>query len=241
MSIKQNSDRELIHKFLNNTLSMDEKKAFALRQQNAQFSDLLAEIIVQQKGRTELKHKLKAIGQQKHKTIRIRKNIIRFSVASSAVAAILIIALFPFKVEDASDLFEDHFEPFPNVYLTKGESETKSPLLEEAIQFYDAEAYDEAVLKFKKLNENELKSYVRLYYGISLLAVDDIETSKQTLNHLDANDPAYAEGQWYLGLAYLKQDSTNKAKQTLKNAMHLFGKTKQERIKKLTTKINKVK
>ena len=241
MSKHQNSDRVLIYKFLNNTLNANEKKIFASKQQEAQFSELLAEIITEQKGRIELRKKLKTISQQQNKTLKTKKSVIRFSVASSAIAAILIIGLFLFNTDDTSDLFNHNFEPFPNVYAVKGFRGDESPLLKDALQLYDQEVYDEAVLIFEKLNDNELKGYIRLYYSIALLAVNDIETSQQTLGYISHNDPAYAEGQWYLALAYLKQDSTKQAIPILKNIQPYFGKKKQLQIEELIEKINRLK
>lgn len=240
MSTKQNSDKELIYKFLNNTLNEDEKKEFVSKQQNVQFSELLARIIVEQKGRIELKNTLKTISKQHLKTKSTKKRIIRFSIASSAVAAILITALFVFNVHDSADLFQDNFEPFPNVYAAKGSHNHENSKLKAALQLYDAEAYEEAILKFEQLNGNDLKGYVRLYYGISLLAVNEIEASKQTLNLLGHDDSVYNEGQWYLGLAYLKQDSLNKAKTIFINTKDSFGKSKKDQIEVLLEEINKI-
>ena len=176
------SDKELIDRFLNQSLSKDEKLKFNERKNDPIFLDKLEKSIIEYGGRVELRNKLKTIGNKIKKeepyAYRFNKKLIK-SIGIGIAASILLFFTFQFffiKKTDTDDLFNSYFETYPNLYVSKGEVEQKDTLITEAFEFYDKEQYIQTTITFKKIKTKRgLSSLEHFYYGISLLAIDEVK------------------------------------------------------------------
>lgn len=247
MSTSPIEDKVLIEKFLSGFLSQEEELLFLDRKKDETFNNELEEAIIYQLGRQQLKEKLKNISTSQKNLILV-KPIYRYSKIAMAIAAIAIILfsinLF-FKTDQFSlnteQLYTDYYEPYPNIYSTKGISEDRMSTIDEAMQLYDAERYATAVSSFAKITqESKTNNNVTFYYGQSLLANRDYQTAKVELKKISAGHPLYNEAQWYLGLIYLKQDSLEKTRRIYKGLLSSVGVIKQKRITELLKQIENI-
>ncbi|MCB0662369.1 MAG: hypothetical protein KDC24_06495 [Saprospiraceae bacterium] len=119
------------------------------------------------------------------------------------------------------ELFAAHFEPYQMVLNTRsgGQLEGENQLkLNEALEAYADKNYSKAAIAFQNLAEIEPDNELyELYSGLSHLAAGHADTSIEILEVLQRkSSPSLREQiQWYLGLAYLKNDQKEEAKRTL--------------------------
>lgn len=246
MSTSPISDTELIGKFLNKKLSKEEELLFLERKNDESFHLQLEETMVSQIGRQQLKSKLARIGSfnDTSQTSRLLPNIYKIFIATAAIVTIVfaINRLFIFNRDSLSNdqLFEAYFEVYPNIYSTKGLGDIRSKPLENAFKLYDAEQYRDAVSAFAKAEKEILSNNTTsFYYGQSLIAIGDTEKAKIELEKISIENPLYNEAQWYIALAYLKEDNVDQVIKFLSNPELRFGNEKARKIKDILAKIEK--
>lgn len=204
------SDQELIQSFLANSLSEDQLLLFNKRKEDPLFMEALSEATLEYYSRLELKKELQKIGKSMEKD-RSKTNIFLYAAAS---VVLLISSVLFYRSQTYNDrIFKNHFEPFPNMYTNRGELETTNDFYK-AMSYYDLGDFEHSNLIFKKIEntKNGLNAQESFYYGVSLLANKNIENAKIQLRTLENNHPLYYDAQWYLSLAYIKQDSVSESK-----------------------------
>ncbi|SEC24369.1 hypothetical protein SAMN04489761_2469 [Tenacibaculum sp. MAR_2009_124] len=237
MGKDEKSIKNLIDKFLNDKIEDSDREELSSLNEDEGFIDALTETSVKEMGRYNLKQKLEGIGNMERKK-RKRSKIVKMFLTTSSVAAVIFLGTFRFMTSSNSTLFESNFSPYPNVYAVKGEDNKTNDLLKEAMGYYDNEQYEEAILKFRELSEKELSGFPGLYYGISLLMVNNIEESKSVFRNINSKETSSIEAQWYLGLTYLKQDSLNKAKEIFELSKDSHGRNRKKQIDEILKKID---
>jgi len=114
----------------------------------------------------------------------------------------------------SQDLFSQHFEPYPNEYVSaqRGEDVAANPLVP-AFQAYDAQNYQSAISGFQSLLAREEQPLVLFYLGSAQLqeglGADAIESFTR---FLEISDELQVEAQWYLALSYMKESRVEEAK-----------------------------
>ena len=223
MSLKE-TDHNLIDKYLRSQLDAKEEKLFSKKQEGADFQKELnlrknSLSIFKKNGREELKKRL----QYLEKNIQTEQPIEQTSSAKVrpinrmvwlAVAATLLLLMGLFwwntSTTNSTELFAQHFKPYPNIIAPIVKSQTPSTTKYElAFQKYEQGKYQDAIVLLEKVNTEE----GRFYLAISHLAN---ENEKQAITLLDdlVKEPSnrfYEASQWYLALAYLKTDEVDKA------------------------------
>lgn len=120
------------------------------------------------------------------------------------------------------EIFAAHFEPYQMVLNTRSGTTLEGDnqlLLNEALEAYADKNFSKAATSFENLaladNDNEL---YQLYSSLSHLAAGHADTAIEMLEVLQSNSsPSLREQiQWYLGLAYLKNDQKEDAIRTLR-------------------------
>jgi len=179
----------------------------------------------------------------------------RQSLAIAASFALLLVAgwwLF-LKAPTNEALYADFYNPYQDDLSEKiqldlsetGFADVEKTLLESmlsGLDLYEKENYHEAIDVFARIeNDNPGNRYTletRMYHAMSLLALGEtdscIEKLQQLVPLLDGKMNSQAS--YYLALAYLKQNETDKAKKILNSLIsdEVLG----ESAKKLISKIN---
>ncbi len=237
------SDELLIDKFLSATLSAEEEALFINRKEDETFNVKLEEAIVRQLGRQQLKGKLKEIGASQKPIISL--NIKNKYKSLTAIAAMLILLVsIAYLLSDNTltndELFNLYYEPYLNVYAVKGDDSDNKTMLDDALQLYDAERYEEAVSAFAKIIvDHKNDNSVLFYYGQALLAIGNTSASQNQFLQIGEEYPLYMDAQWYIGLIYLKSNNTSDARTVYKNIYNKVGAKKQKQIKRILKEINK--
>ena len=150
------------------------------------------------------------------------KNSSSFNRKSWMVAASVIMLLgFSFLwlnsgSIDNNALFEDYFEPYRNVVQPVVRGEQNMDSKSKAFEAYENKDYQTALDYFNVALEEKNEAVIKLYKGITQLQLDNIEDAIVIFEELE-NLPNNLEAQhnWYLALAYLKNNELENAKATL--------------------------
>lgn len=141
-------------------------------------------------------------------------------VSGIVILVILGVAAFLFFNNQNTNLslFAENFKPLPDVIVNRDEEE--NDLLTIGMSAYSHQDYMVAVSHLEQFvnRENSTETNKRnatIYIGITNLALGNINTAIQNFNKITRENPTFREAaEWYLALAYLKQqDFENCAKQ----------------------------
>jgi tetratricopeptide (TPR) repeat protein len=214
-----------IDRYLLNLLNQEEKEAF---EKELEINPALAKEVEQQKsilediegmGRIEMKAKLQKIHKELYGNDHNQKSIFRslfFKIAAAAVFfGVLSFGWWCLQNNETSaTLYTQNFEPFE---LSLSERSEGDMALNKIENLYLDGKYTEAIPVFQDaLNEaGSQNSQLLLGLGISYLQTEQAEKSiPQFLQILMNKDFNYEdEAQWYLGLAYLKLNQIDLAKE----------------------------
>lgn len=113
-----------------------------------------------------------------------------------------------------NDLFASHFEPYKDIISKRGAVDSVSPLLIEAMEHYNQESYEEAIIRFKQIKKDQPENLaVTFYMGVSCLGTEKpiqaISHFREVLKQEDIIFGPHAE--WYLALSHLKAHNRSKA------------------------------
>ena len=164
--------------------------------------------------RQEMKNELKEV-EKKYSKDNIRRFPKWTIISVAASISILIVAGFLFinSNESGLTLYNEYFKPYPNVVNPITRSSVADE--QEGFQQYEIGDYQSAISVFEEqLQEDPGNKAVMLYLAISNLMVSNDKQAIDLLKKIveSPSDQFFAPAKWYLGLAYLKTGSTNKAK-----------------------------
>lgn len=141
-----------------------------------------------------------------------------------AVAAILLLVVGAYFVlfnqPTPEQLFAKHFTPYDNTLTVRGVDDTTAIAHAEtdAMKYYENQDFGRAALTFDQLiqlNPADQTTY-RFYAGIARLANQQPKESIQYLQPVaDSDNPYQEQAQWYIALAYLKDNDHQSAKKLL--------------------------
>lgn len=241
MSTMSTKDAALIEKFLSQSLSKEEKILFSERNKEETFKIMLEEVVIKKQGRQQLKEKLRHIGslESRKRLPNSRRKIYKTLITAAAIA-IILFGINNLMINNSSitgeQVFNEYFEAYPNLNSLKGDEKNQDSSINEAFELYELEDFHKAKDVFEKIKmKRRLSSIEHFYFGISLLAIGEVEQSKDQFNKVSTSHPLYSETQWYYGLALIKQDSIDKAIQVLVQSQN----SNKEKTKKLLNRIRK--
>lgn len=127
-------------------------------------------------------------------------------------------------------LFTAYFEPYPNI-IAPVQRSASGQQAGEAMQFYEAGQYAQAITVFDRLISQEPENAgLTFYRGVCYLGNNQPEkaaTDFQTVIQSEDN-PFLQASHWYLGLSYLKLSNTEEAKKHLAKVRATEGKLADE-------------
>jgi hypothetical protein len=159
--------------------------------------------------RVELKSFLKGIEIPKE-----NKSFRWIAIAASFVGIVLIstFSIYYFSEKSSSNLYATNFQPYPNVVAPVVRGQNINTPITDAFQAYEKEDYKLSAKLFEDIPED----YALLYGGISNLEINQNQKAIIQLNKLSLQKGKYQEiSEWYLALAYLKNNETKNAKEVL--------------------------
>jgi hypothetical protein len=161
----------------------------------------------------------KGMGQDQEKMVSGSGNRKKLLYRISAVAAVLILAVFLHglfgKNPEPAEMYALYYKPY---HVTDGQTrnnETDEENYAEIIKIYRSANYGQTISLLDKLTENQnIPPKISLIYGISLMETDKEQNAIGVFNKLIAEGGEYnMEAKWYLALCYLKMEETEKSKE----------------------------
>lgn len=142
----------------------------------------------------------------------------KWLIAASVLVIVSLSGLLFLPSEKSSDeLFASYFEPYTNVIAPISRSDKNKSTLEIAFKNYENKKYAEALKGLEKSITKENKTALHLYISVTNLKLENtnkaIAILEENLNDSNTWKDKYL---WYLSLAYLKENKTEKAIETLK-------------------------
>jgi hypothetical protein len=206
---------EFIFKYFNHELESDEQKLFdQLLKEDEEFGNQVkfeksVQEALKRNERAELKSFLNGIEMPKE------TKIYRwFAIAASFVGIVLIstFSIYYFPEKSSSNLYATYFQPYPNEVAPVVRGQNLNTPITDAFQAYENENYKLS----SKLFEDIPEDYALLYGGISNLEIDQNQKAINQFKKLSLQKDKYQEiSEWYLALAYLKNNETKNAKEVL--------------------------
>ena len=124
-------------------------------------------------------------------------------------------------------IFETYYEPYRNTVLPIVRGEEMNTIEYRAFLAYESGEYHKAINLFNSVG-NQDEKYVRFYKAMCYLSVDKTQEAIETLLPLSQDSDGSIEdldwrqkAEWYLALAYLKQNKE-------KEALHYLNKLKDQ-------------
>jgi tetratricopeptide (TPR) repeat protein len=222
----------LINKFFKNSLTDKEKIFFNdLMEKDTAFHKAFEEHKSMQRAfeineAERLKDKLKSIETEKVKPLNSSRQ--KRWVYSIAASVLVIVGLSVFLNYFNITLYDEYFEPYPNVYqpVVRGTAEEGA----KAFMYYENQDYTNAQKAFENLLKEENNPNIRFYYALSFLNENNVKRANEELETLkDINFEFQAEVIWYQSLSLIKLNKFKEAKillQTLKTKGYSFNSDK---------------
>ncbi len=165
--------------------------------------------------RGQLKEKLKRLDQGDQVVGKSGFPIFKALALAAGFTLILVVSFFIFdRKPDTQALYAAYFKPYYNVVSGIERGELGESGIEDPYQLYESGQYQKANASFEKLLlKNPDDAQLRFYAGLSYL---NAGLTAEAISHLsqvaDIKDFAFlGAANWYLGLAYLKEDRPKKA------------------------------
>lgn len=219
---------ENIEKFLEGNLGGEELQQFEHKLKtdpefSARVEDYrLAVKSVETYGGQKLKARLKQIHQEEIKSSITfnHRELIRLAAIFIGLLIVSVPLLYNYlhKSPDYHALYEEHFNPYPDILSQRG-TDQESQLLSEALSYYKNADYENAAELFEVLQNQDTghQNLMKLYAGISYLGSNEPEKAETTFRKILAEDDSSFAGQarWYLALSLLGRDRVEDAKLVL--------------------------
>jgi hypothetical protein len=241
------NDTHLIDQYLTERLTKHEEQLFKARKKDASFQKELErhrEIsdTIRLKARKNLKSQL----QNFDKKLQVDTKVIPMSAKKSKVnfrpwliaasIALAILAVWWIFPTSTPDYYANYFEPYPNVIAPIQKSEQQTTIEQQAFQAYELKEYDKASTLFQQLESSDTN---RFYEAMIALETEKYTTAVDYLENIIKNPDARFQqtARWYLALAYLKNEQTDKAKILLNEISHSEKHPFQEKAIKLQAEL----
>ena len=206
----------LIEKYLEGTLSPEERKEFDLLLQDEAFQKEVAfhtdlKKVAEFEDDAQFKQQLKEYESESGIN---RNRFLRWIAAASAVAAIGLTWWLGNNTSNNEALFGQYFEPYRNIVapLVRGEKATDTKT--KAFLAYENGNFEDAITLFLDLLSNEANSDYQFYLANAYLATDNPELAIPLLSDPEIRESLVPDKiDWYLALAYLRSDNIEQARE----------------------------
>lgn len=192
-------------------------------------------VVIEKEERELVKQQLQDFETQENAST----NYTKWLVAASAVVLLGVSSFWYFNnTIDPEKLYVENFEPYRNVVQPIVRSETRTDIKTKAFAAYETKNYEDALDYFDTMLNQKYDATISFYKANILLQLND---QKQAINILSKNlkvtDSLIDKHQWYLALAYLKNNDLDKAKNQLNDLIASPSTFKKEDAKYLLKKL----
>lgn len=218
-------DIEVVKKYLSGELTTDERSFLDKRLQEdtvlkKEFGLYKTMVIAMEEHYDEaLKETLKK--EDINKTKKNRSIFVPLMVAASVVTILIVsYAFFKYsKVTSPQELYSEYYKPYYNVIddYKRGSDLTTSET--EAFKLYEQKEYESAIKAFENgLSGNPENTPLLFYGGLSYLAVEKPDEAITMLMPVASSNHNLKEAaEWYLALAYLKNNNLLQSQKLLED------------------------
>lgn len=146
-----------------------------------------------------------------------RRFLLALAVAASFVLLLLAGYWYIASQQTPTDLYYAHYQPYPNIInpLERSGAAPTDPMAR-AMLAYEQANYDVAISLFEQQAEQLTPAY-KFYLALSLLEVGESSRTVALLEEVAAseNESLFLPALWYRGLAHLKANRTDEAREVL--------------------------
>ncbi|MEO0899077.1 MAG: hypothetical protein AAFY71_21880 [Bacteroidota bacterium] len=165
-----------------------------------------------------------------------------YAIAATLILLLTLSFLF-FRPGNASDLYSEYYESYPNVYLpVTRDYAGQDSLLYTAFLQYESKRYTLAAQSFENyLTRVDTASEVSFYHAMSLMQLEEWDKAAGLLDELKNSGGAKdfeAEIYWYRSLIDLKRKNPSAAKESLNRLLETGSSFKKGEAKQLLEKLN---
>lgn len=183
----------------------------------------------------KLKEQLQSVENDIDKT----KPIKTWWLVAASIAILIFSGLYFFNSDYSSqELFTDYYQAPKNIVhpiLRNGDTNND---LTTAFIAYQKQDYKSAEQLFENAYQSTQKSELLFYQAISYIETDRADLAVELLTkHQEFTDDVSEKTQWYLALAYLKQDNSEAAKPVLETIISQQQAFKYKEAKALIKKL----
>ncbi len=166
-----------------------------------------------------------------------RKNL--WWLAAASIIILVASGLYFTRFDNSSEaLFTVYYQPAKNIVHPIVRNGNATSDFTTAFIAYQKQNYSVAEQLFEKAYQSTHKSELLFYQAISMIETDRADLAVNTLKeHQKFTDDVSEKTQWYLALAYLKQDDSEAAKAILEDIMMQPEAFKHEEAKALFKKL----
>ncbi|MBC8754059.1 hypothetical protein H2O64_05215 [Kordia sp. YSTF-M3] len=153
------------------------------------------------------------------------KNKPRFKPWMAAASLLILLGiswLFFSKTQlnSTEDLYASYFEPYRNIVQPIVRGEYKDDIKSKAFKAYEAKDYENAILYFNTILNEERNTTILFYKANTLLQLNKTSEAIKILEtNVKNTDTLQDRNLWYLSLAYLKDNNIDASKKTLKQLL----------------------
>lgn len=233
---------DLIAAYFSNTLSADKQREFddfmvtdTNFAEEVLFQKNLKAVIVKEE-QNAVKKQLIGFDQLADLNTPKSKSYTKWLVAASITLLLAIPCYFLFtnQTVDNDRLFAENFEPYRNVIQPIIRSSPEKDIRTKAFIAYETENFKDALTYFDDLLNQKENDTLFFYKANTLLKLNQPEEAINILEqNLTESDYFIDKHQWYLALAYLKTNNTERSKQLLKELIASKSSYKNEAAKQL--------
>lgn len=209
------NDDQRIQDYIHNRLSAKEKERFeqavkedeALRKNYSEHKAIHNAFLLHEAEQLKLKLKSYENKNAKSSTSKL-KDPLFLAIAASILVVVGLTYYFNYFQQN---LYEQYFEPYPNVYqpIVRGNT-TQST---KAFMYYENQNYTMAQDAFEDLLDVKNNPNIRFYYALSFLNINQPEKAVREFKTLQGIKFEFqAEVFWYQSLALIKLQNKNEAK-----------------------------
>lgn len=187
------------------------------------------------KDEKEISDLIPAAGISSRKFLSIPVKFYRYGIAAVFLLFIVTGSYFIFRSPSPEKIFNQYFEPYPNIITVKSEGSND---LSQAMLYYETHDWDSAiVLLLKNFTVPKENPDICFYLGNAFLAKGETEQAVYWFNSaLEAGTKYRNQVSWYLSLAYLRNNEMNSAKlylEELRNENNFYRERADQLLKKI--------
>jgi len=132
------------------------------------------------------------------------------------ILGLLVIALYITNKPTPNQLFSEYYKPYETYTTTRSTKNQTVNTFEDGLRWYDLKQFDKAITVFNQLETKDPVPAVSFYSAICNLELNNHQKAIQQLTQVaNQKNNFNMQANWFLAMAYLKNNEPTKAKPLL--------------------------